>query len=118
MSVFICADETIFLLVSAASKWRLLKGIFEDNACKMLRAENIMSVNYRYPDSKCIAPIGLFQPVEIIIPGHVGKAAHCYTYQSSEHDDWIYSPAARLIERIVYHACTFLPKYEDNRVWR
>jgi hypothetical protein len=82
-----------------------------------LYAENVRSVQYRYSTDKEEYPEeivfdrralqGTLDPVQVI------KAAHCYTYQACETDDYKQSAAAKLIDNILDVCTRALPGYES-----
>jgi hypothetical protein len=100
-----------------------------DAVGQMLWTENILSVEYRYPDLKGFAdnenslpgPIGLdrdeaytFQPLnEPLSAVELLKALHCYEYQSCEHPAWATSSAKAFAEALERATMRRLPGYDD-----
>lgn len=91
----------------------------------MLWAENVASVDKRYPDAtddnRPGAPIEavhtlLYQHTMIrgeLDPVVVLKATKCYAYQSSEHDGWTTSQASRFCEALIAECIEQVPGYKE-----
>lgn len=119
MSAFLCDNSHITAIASyAASRSRSI-GCSPDpkEIGKMLHAENVKSVNYRYSEKTrstfklCVwAQNHDFSTIQII------KAAACLHYQSCEHPEYNDSEAAKLVSAITNHAVTELPGY-DAAAW-
>ena len=138
MSAFVVSHKHINAILSYANSQRFAPCVYWDasklnlsdkadlqKAAEILLAENIRSVNHRYPDTianpqnmpSVISEIGkpiVFSfehrrrsPVEII------KACNCYDYQAGESDDYCQTYAARIIDAIRGVAISNLPGYDD-----
>lgn len=113
MSAFMCDDRHISALACYAAEH--LQAIWHRSAqefAELLHAENVRSVNARYNRSD--EPIFTFEFVDVrnVSQIRVIKAAHCYAYQSCEHDGWEHSEAKRVIEAIESEAASRLPDYD------
>lgn len=81
----------------------------------ILHAENVRSVNHRYPGDDAepsFTPVAwaewhIFTPIEII------KAADCLEYQSCEHPEWRDSEAADILRHIKARAIYELAGYRE-----
>ena len=139
MSAFILDNDHIDYLVTAALmlrgrrsiSWRVLDGRPEavdlDNATdvgRMLLAENLASVNYRYNESDGDELVNAYRFKAYIEPmvdnarrvPLVLKAIECYEYQSCEHPGWRESPARLFCQRLHSAYIRMLPGY-DNAPW-
>jgi len=84
----------------------------EQEACDILLAENVKSVNYRYKepveDSMVYDAFATsLRPIDVI------KACHCLDYQSCEHDGWETSTAKAIVAAIEGAATRALPGYDE-----
>jgi hypothetical protein len=111
-------------------KWRHLTFEDADWLGRMLWAENVTSVEYRYPDTaeggEYPGPIG-FLPDEIVgykldtrtwvnapvSAVQVLKLCHSLDYQSCEHDGWKTSYAKEWLDAIREAAETYVPGYAE-----
>ena len=118
MSAFICNDYHISLLAAYAVNKRLscVNGLDADDVGKILYAENLASVNYRYNDTPDAQNVFKFDdrakqanPSAVVVL----KAANCLSYQSCEHDGWQASQAHKIVEAIISSAIYSLPGYQD-----
>lgn len=139
MSAYILDTDHIDALVDAALRlpgvhtgyWHedQLRMVTSETATEtgaMLIAENVASVQYRYPDDdradlpgpiptiypldyqyRCFPQRALREPVEIL------KAIASYRYQSCEHPGWETSAAKSFCEALTWRAIAALPGYED-----
>jgi hypothetical protein len=97
-------------------------------AAEILLTENILSIAARYPDTEGhperipgpIAELGkeiryraYLDPVS---PVTILKACDCYDYQACETDDYEYSSAHAIVDRIRHEAIHCLPEY-DKAPW-
>ena len=140
MSAFVVSHKHINTLVSYANrqrfppKFRLADGTVLDfsdvgdlqHAAEILLAENVRSIQERYPDTVAnpenmpgvIAEIGqpiIFQFVSQNRPSPVQilKACACYDYQACETDDYYQTDAHKIIESIRDIATGNLEGYEQ-----
>ena len=93
----------------------------------MLWAENLTSINYRYPDtiedmSNCPGPVGFgletvdeytFRPTARLSVVTVLKAIACYEYQTCEHPTWKDSEAYAFCQELKEKMIRQLPGYDD-----
>lgn len=89
----------------------------------LLAAENLRSLAARYPRhaTNDAAVLDSFEPLtraqereaKAWSPLTVIKLAHCYAYQSSEHDGWEDSEACRMMAALEQKLVTMLPGYDD-----
>ncbi len=118
MSAFICNDYHISLLASYACNKRLscVNGLDAEQVGKILYAENLASVNYRYHDTPDAQDCFKFDDrAQQANPNAVTvlKAANCLSYQSCEHDGWDKSQAHKIVEAIISNAIYSLPGYQE-----
>ena len=147
MSAFIVSEGHICALIAACHhprnlvQWRGESGTFrfrttdgstyccldpesQDAVGRMLLAENIRSVAYRYPrdvPGERPGPVpnpepDLFQfrsPKRRPTPVEALRLLGCYEYQSCEREDWEQSEAWRFCRAAQEHLITTLPGYED-----
>jgi hypothetical protein len=148
VSAFIVSKEHLDLLVRLAfggprpephsSRWKPPSWLIEhrttpDELGKLLLAENVASVSYRYPNARADELPGARPPYWLVSEAGEGgyayrrqpyvltaveglKALACYAYQSCEHPEWNDSPAhafCRSLEKVLIAA---LPRI-DNTPW-
>ena len=142
MSAYLMSENGIAYLVEAGAAWRVDVGRIlppmtrkpgDTAKCpvdpwlsfrhtrealgQMLWDENQASLNERYSetdDGLIYAELPRkfwhsFDRVQVI------KCAHCYEYQSCEHDGWEDSRAARYMEELIATAIRNLPGYDDAK---
>lgn len=127
MSAFVVSKTEIAYLVEAGAVWRvyaevpgeLQRGPLPDERRarealgQMLSDENVRSVNARYREDDEAETYDeqprmlwhSFDPVQVI------KCAHCYEYQSCEHEGWAHSKAKGYIDSLIKCAIGKLPGY-------
>ncbi len=141
MSAFVVSDKHIVSLLQFAAKgdrryiWlhdetgaaSIVKDtrdvVHAEELANILKAENIRSVCYRYPDDTPeqyagqikIAPFQ-FTRGQAISPVQALKACTCYDYQTCETPDYKDTEAYRIIETIRGMAIAALPGY-DAAAW-
>lgn len=139
MSAFVVSHKHINALLTFASRARygcavyfnhaLVFDLKDPAACQqaaeILLAENVRSVNHRYPDTVghpenlpgVLAENGqaiVFRPVYPMISPLVAlKACSCYDYQACETDDYPTRLAAKIIDTIRHNAISRLPGYDE-----
>lgn len=140
MSAFVVDPAHIDYLVSAAIQWNYGGAIYFDLPEQSVRvdhgtadavgatllAENIASVNHRYPDDAyddLPGPVPTPHAIDYrhrfalnVKPLWVLKAIRCYEYQSCEHPGWAESAAKTFCERMTTEAIARLPGY-DQAPW-
>lgn len=98
-----------------------------DEIGRMLWAENVKSIHYRYPDTidgeNLPGPIDFTEadvltyvwPFSTRVPSAVAglKAIAGYEYQACEHPEWLTSEARNFCEALRHRLITNLPGYED-----
>lgn len=124
MSAFICSDKHISAIVRWAcrnnvSVWfgnpsRSLRSGDEQEIVDILYAENVKSVNYRYPASEPEATTGCVydQDAPTLEPVEVIKLIQSLEYQSCEHPTWAISDAKEILRVLKSEATRRLPGYE------
>ncbi len=140
MSAFVVSHKHINAIVSYgtvpvygdAARIRLNDGTtlyFDDygdlqHAAEILLAENVRSVQERYPDTVdnlkdmpgVIAEVGepiIFRFVNGKKPVDIIKACDCYDYQACETDDYNTTDAHRIVDNIRERAINNLPGYDE-----
>lgn len=83
----------------------------------LLYAENVRSVNHRYPNHPPEEPVS-FDPGEVtraplLSPVQCIKACDCLEYQSCEHPEWQDSVARKVLRNIRAEAIRRLPGYDE-----
>ena len=114
MSAWLLGKPDIRLVAQADSLYG--DGLWDlDDLCAMLHAENVASVNARYPEGeRAVAYRMTYQPVARGDDPHTFKvlalvAIHCYQYQSCEHRGWADSEARRLTDDLERRLVAALP---------
>lgn len=125
MSAFICGDATFKVLALYHTSQPSLDLRAATGTARLLYAENLESVLYRYKtdkrenyakpeelDAVTFADNGklaryLRDPIAMI------KIAQCYAYQSCEHDGWATSRARQIADDVVARALRKLPGYDE-----
>jgi hypothetical protein len=122
MSAFICSNEHISVLAEYAALNAAdclphsVRKLTAQAIGKILHAENVRSVNYRYSElnqdqyKHVKAMLGkpkYFQAAQIL------KAANCLSYQSCEHSGWNDSLAKEMLDNIIAGAINQVPGYAD-----
>jgi hypothetical protein len=133
MSAFICSDYHISALADYATRSMRRSRLYAadrqwedpEEVFKVLWAENVRSVLYRYPEDTvdtAPGPIGpkgsfdrrvraqSFNPIDIV------KSCHCLEYQSCECPDYRETTAYELLQAIEAMAIRGLPGY-DSAAW-
>lgn len=123
MSAFICSDKHISAIVKwacrrNASVWfgnpsRSLRAGDEQELVDILYAENVKSVNYRYPASDPTPETGcVYDPdAPSVSPVEVLKLVQSLAYQSCEHPTWAVSDARQILDGLKSAAISVLPGY-------
>lgn len=116
MSAWMVNKEHIDVLVSGAVAFKLVEPTDAEQTGKMMWAENLASINYRYPDTiddttnipgpcefEGIETVAAytFEPRSIEDPAFLLKQLHCYDYQSCEHHEWKQSNSFALVEQMI-----------------
>lgn len=122
MSAFMCSDLHISLIANAASG----EAAGKDAAFKVLIAENVRSLNHRYPGEESWGEdeaVRIEAPASELIASamaersprsrrfagelnvvalatQIVKACDCYDYQACETNDYQQSEAAKLVEQV------------------
>lgn len=142
MSAFVVSHNHINTLLTYANKNGLNFYFGEDRVLRseqtadlqtlaeMLLAENVASVNARYPDTVnnpqdmpgvivevgCQITFRFTRNAADLTPLQILKACRCFDYQACETDDWKESDARRVIDYIESRAINDLPGY-DSAKW-
>ena len=90
---------------------------WNERKAALLYAENVRSVNHRYPNHEPSEPVA-FTEREIrtapdLTPVQMLKACACLEYQSCETEDYRETEAYKLMKRMENAAIGALPGYED-----
>ncbi len=138
MSAFLCGDEHLRVLVLAGlqSAQHRMDGYFSwystedgepvaerldfdsiDETARMLRMENLRSLNARYGDpvpevTETLVDTGHLIRAGRLDPVAVLKAIACYEYQSCESSDWFFTRAAAYCRALRVAVIKQLPGYE------
>lgn len=111
MSAFVCSDEHIGEIAAFAESGK------EQAVGQLLLAENIKSVEHRYPDMKhndfTFFPLQPFQRRYASNPIQILKLIASLRYQSCEHDDYLLSAAHMELLTIERKVIRMLPGWED-----
>jgi hypothetical protein len=90
---------------------------YDERMAGMLYAENVRSVNHRYPNHPPDEPIAftwrMLKAAPDLSAVEVVKSCQCLAYQSCECDDYKDTPAAKFNARILDHAISKLPGYDE-----
>ena len=125
MSAFIVGKDHIDALVRAHQTYN--RGLMSAELAEvgaMLWAENVKSVQYRYPQDngdelpgpincEWASPYTFPNDTPLLAPVGLLKALSCYEYQSCEHPGWATSEAHKWVERTRTHAISHLPGWEE-----
>lgn len=126
MSAFIVSEKHIHVIVTALKRqecWstkEILKKYNQDLNLigKILWSENFRSVNYRY-DENSKTPNYEFAQIYVSYY-QVIKAIDCLKYQSCEHEDWEFSEAKNILdklENVIFHKIKDSNKDYQNASW-
>lgn len=111
MSAFVCSDEHIGEIAAFAESGD------EQAVGQLLLAENIKSVEHRYPDMKhndfTFVPLQPFQRRYASDPIQILKLIASLRYQSCEHPDYYRSEAYAALVAIEQKVIRKLPGWED-----
>jgi hypothetical protein len=114
MSAFICNLSHITALAIYAARNRILGYDEAVGIGRMLHAENVASVNYRYGEATKpefrLCPWATFHPFSRV---QIVKAAYCLDYQSCEHPGWPTSEACRLLAAMIAGDDHHMPGYGE-----
>lgn len=124
MSAWVCSKLHVACLVKYATTDARrvylpseLRTVEPEAIAGMLYAENVRSVNHRYPNHPPDEPLG-FSWFRDILPApdltavQAIKAAHCLEYQSCEHPEWHDSLARKVLRSICDTATGEIPGYD------
>jgi len=126
MSAWIVSKQHIDMMVTAILA-RELSSKSPDELGRMLWAECLASVAYRYPHDKDggrPGPVGFrdsdvttytWVPTELLDGGALAKTLGCYSYQSCEHPGWKDSESCQLVTKLK-EALGDVP-YPDDIPW-
>lgn len=127
MSAWVVSKSHIDVLVSALGAFKVTHSLGRnpDEIGRALWRENVASVSFRYDlpnrdDDRRDELKGYeadiaaykFRELHELKPGAVAKLAHCFDYQSCEHDAWEDSPSKAAITRLLDRLTHSLPGYE------
>lgn len=124
MSAYLVSKQNIDVLVSGLilhDVWipttnKLAKEMDPDVLGRVLWAENVASLIYRYRDDMSdymFVPEYKFSGVPNLTPGMIAKIMHCYEYQSCEHPTWEQSDAYKIITALAHELLKSLPGYNE-----
>jgi hypothetical protein len=123
MSAFMCSDLHISSLVNAAAQHELNQPFArrtEPEAFALLVQENAKSIVARYGKRGVEGMIGgshrYIGGTPALSAVAVIKLAHCYDYQSCEHDGWGMSEAKKWIDLLIAALVYEIPGY-DKAPW-
>ena len=123
MSVVVCSDLHINTLVTWAANSALL--VWRDERymgvgdapqffAELLYAANMRSMNARYGTRERTTGFQYQRvPTTHVLPVHIIRLCHSYSYQACEHKQWERSDAKRFIDSIIREACVQLPGYAE-----
>ncbi|MGD9622373.1 MAG: hypothetical protein AB7G47_20310 [Mycolicibacterium sp.] len=82
---------------------------------RMLLAENVASINYRYNEDHPV-PDYTYQPPQHTTwsPGELLNAIHAYEHQACEHPEWSTSSAHQFCRALERHVMRRIPGYDDG----
>ena len=115
MSAWIVSKNHIDALVQALAEGEIVVNIYPTEIGRTLWKENLLSIWARYPDTEKTddnypGPYGFraidtetyvyTRPAERLSYGSLLKQAHCYSYQTCEHDGWETSQAKKWIDTL------------------
>jgi hypothetical protein len=122
MSAYVCDDSHITALARYAVDHNIPRPVQSlpptiQDIGETLLAENVVSVNHRYPDRHAEAAFIVsewalaqeFSPIQIV------KACQCFGYQSCEHPGWVTSAACQIVKEIECAAIAEVPGYRDAK---
>ena len=120
MSAYLMSDYEFSVLGEALQDERKNDPRKAKDFAKILFAENIKSLEYRYPnsgpeyesnrfyfDKQALSGLLVLGALELI------KGIHCYRYQSCEHKEWDESEAKKLVDRLESFYIGKLPGYGE-----
>lgn len=128
MSAYVVEDDHINALVTYAAEKRIsyydpiaenridINGLNTTAIGKILLAENVRSVNYRYHETDTPDDYSYRHFATPLTAIEVIKACDCLDYQSCETPDWDQTVAWRILQAIKSHAMHDLPGY-DSAPW-
>lgn len=154
MSAYLCDFATFDYLATACKQWDVIvhlgnvsperrvevasqfpfamrgeslgcRGLGTRDVGRILWAENLRSINYRYPDTltnRADMPGNMdevtedyrFRPIAVSVEAvNVLSVAACLEYQSCESDDWSETVACAILKALCRAAIRHLPGYDD-----